>query len=125
MLKWEGGLQLPDIRLYNLAALLRHIKDWTWGTSYFSASRVEQELTQPWELTSLLHTRLKDIPPQIKGSMLLRDTIMAWKTIRKIDFQYTYRQKCRYGLYQLILRGDKIKCTRNGRGKGLIDYKIC
>lgn len=31
----KGGLNLPDIRAYNLAGLLRHSADWIKGTFFF------------------------------------------------------------------------------------------
>lgn len=57
----KGGLNLPDIRSYNLARLLRHSTDWIKGTSYYSNLDLEAALVSPWPLTTLLHKKLRDI----------------------------------------------------------------
>lgn len=81
--KMEGGVGFPDIRLYNLASLMRHALDWLQGTSKFSVLKIEQELAKPWNLNALLHTKYSKLPSILKHSILLRDTIAAWKAVRK------------------------------------------
>lgn len=73
--KMEGGVGFPDIRLYNLASLMRHALDWLQGTSKFSVLKIEQELAKPWNLNALLHTKYSKLPSILKHSILLRDTI--------------------------------------------------
>lgn len=79
----KGGLNLPDLRSYNLASLLRHGADWIKGTSHYSNIEVETALASPWSLTSLLHTKFSSLPKTIRNSLLLKDTIVAWKACRK------------------------------------------
>lgn len=58
---WNGGggmgINLPDIRLYNLASLLRHSIDWVKNTDVHSNLAMESSLVTPWSLAALLHTK--------------------------------------------------------------------
>lgn len=71
MARDEGGVNFPNLRCYNLC-LTHHVLDWLHRESYFSNWDLEMELAAPWPLTSLLLTRLVDIPTQIKRSVTLR-----------------------------------------------------
>lgn len=82
--KVEGGLNLPDIRGYNIACLLRHVLDWIKGTNQFSSCSLEADLASPWHLMALLHTKWAHLPKLVRSSVLLRDTIVTWKELRKI-----------------------------------------
>lgn len=80
----ERGINLPNLRGYNISCLFRHVLDWLHGENYFSNWDLETELAHPWPLVSLLHTRYSNLPTQIKHSITLRDTIAAWKEVRKV-----------------------------------------
>lgn len=79
----KGGINLPDIRCYNLASLLRHGADWIKNTNYYSNLALEKALVSPWSLPALLHTKYASLPRMVRGSLLLTDTLAAWKTCRK------------------------------------------
>lgn len=85
----KGGLNLPDIRAYNLAGLLRHSADWIKGTFFSSNLALESDLVSPWPLTGLLHTKLSSLPRIIRSSLLIKDTIAALKLCRK-SFQLSH-----------------------------------
>lgn len=84
MSKPEGGLNFPNIRGYNLACLLRHALDWYHGTNCFSNWALEASLAHPWSLLALLHTKVSSLPKDVKWSLTLRDTVIAWREVRKI-----------------------------------------
>lgn len=87
----ECGVTVPDVRGYNLACLSRHFIDWLHITSHFSSFQMEADLSFPWDITALLHTSpCENYPPNIKKSILLKDTIMLWKLVREkfnVSFQ--------------------------------------
>lgn len=78
------GIKFPDVRKYNLASIFRHIRDWLFGTSYYTNLELEQSAVAPWSLSGILHTPLGQLPPYIKKNVLLRDTIIAWRELRKL-----------------------------------------
>lgn len=84
-----GGLNVPDIRSYKLASLLRDCADWIKVTSYYSNMGVEAALAAPWPLANLLHTKFSCLPRSVRTSLLLKDTIAAWKICRK-SFKLPY-----------------------------------
>lgn len=79
----EGGISLPNIRTYNLSCLLRISLDWISQLSRCSNYSMEASMAQPYSLVALLHCRWKSIPPPIQHNLLLRDTAIAWREIRK------------------------------------------
>lgn len=80
----EGGLGLPNLRLYNLAALLRHAMDWITGDSTYSNTLMEQAGATPWKLESLLHTKISKLPDNIRLNLVYRDTILTWRETLKL-----------------------------------------
>lgn len=82
MSKEEGGINFPSLRGYNLACLMRHVLDWLHRTKCFSNWEIESNLAAPWPLASLIHTRYSNLPPHVKQSVTLRDTIITWKETR-------------------------------------------
>lgn len=48
-----------------------------------SNRKLESELAAPWPLMSLFHTGFSDLPQHLKRTITLRDTIVAWKEVRK------------------------------------------
>ncbi|KAG8595963.1 hypothetical protein GDO81_001689 [Engystomops pustulosus] len=76
--KWEGGINLPNIRGYNLACLFRHVVDWINGTAKYSNTNLERELVAPNDVVTLLHTSFSK-RPLIARQSLVRDTLVAWK----------------------------------------------
>lgn len=80
----EGGVNFPNIRGYNLACLFRHALDWVHEVNCYSNWDLESSLAAPWSLLSLLHTGVASLPTGIKGSLTLRDTIIAWREVRKL-----------------------------------------
>lgn len=81
--KEEGGINFPNLSGYNLSCLLRHVLDWLRQASCFSNWELESELAAPWPLISLIHTGFPELPTHVKHSVTLRDTIVAWKEVRK------------------------------------------
>lgn len=79
----EGGLNIPNLKCYNLACLLRHAMDWLTHKSNYSNGELEDGMVSPWTLANILHTPLKCLPPHVRTNMLFRDTIIAWRDIRK------------------------------------------
>lgn len=58
--------------------------DWIRGSGHFSNWNLETDLAAPWHPLALLHTKWSQLPRFIKSSVLLRDTIVTWKEIRKL-----------------------------------------
>lgn len=79
----EGGISLPNVRIYNLACLLRISLDWVAQTSRYSNFYLETAMVYPYSLVALLHCKWKSIPPPLQHNLLLRDTAIAWREIRK------------------------------------------
>lgn len=75
--KREGGINLPNLHLYNLTCLLRHSSYWITEQSRYSNTALEQEMALPWDLKALLHVPPKQLPPSLKNNILIRDTIVA------------------------------------------------
>lgn len=82
--KEEGGMNLPSIKLYNNACLLRHSCDWILGKLKYSNFHLEQASAQPQNLTALLHVPPTKLPETIKHHILFRDSINAWRDVRKV-----------------------------------------
>lgn len=79
----EGGISLPNVRTYNLACLLRISLDWVAQTSRYSNFPLETEMVHPYSLVALLHCKWKSIPLPLQHNLLLQDTAIAWREIRK------------------------------------------
>lgn len=80
--KKEGGINLPNLHLYNLTCLARHSSEWITGQNKYTNTTLEQEMTYPWDLKALLHVPPKLLPFNLKNNLLVRDTVVAWQTIR-------------------------------------------
>lgn len=81
--KSEGGASLPFIWLYHLSCLLHIGLDWIVQVSKFINFGMESAMAQPYELSSLLHSNLKLLPPNLQYSLLIQDTVITWRDIRK------------------------------------------
>lgn len=77
--KLKSGINPPDIRKYNLVSILKHSIDWVNGLDLYSNTDLEAALVAPWCLTALLYTKYSALPTKAESSLLLRDTIKAWK----------------------------------------------
>lgn len=120
LLTSKGGLNRPDIRSYDLDSLLRHSADWIKDMSPYSNLEVEAALASPCPLTSLLHTKFSSLPGAVCTSLLLKDTIAAWKTCRKalkLPFMLSKHMplRCRPDVPQ----GVENKLFREWREKGI------
>ncbi|PIO40484.1 hypothetical protein AB205_0190240 [Aquarana catesbeiana] len=82
--KSEGGAGLPNMRFYNLACLLRQGLDWLTGGSKYSNFTLEDAMAYPYDLSAILHSNPNTLPPHLKSSVLLRDTVIAWREVRKL-----------------------------------------
>lgn len=60
----ERGLNVPNIKLYNMACLLRHAIDWITGSSNYLNFDMEEAFASPWDFTALLHSPYLDNPPK-------------------------------------------------------------
>lgn len=79
----QGGLNLPQLRGYNIACLSRHWLDWMHGTQYYSNREMEESLTVGWSLVGLLHAKFSMLPTSVKTPTLLRDLLVMWKELQK------------------------------------------
>lgn len=75
--KGEGGLNLPNAKLYNITCILRHMADWIMQNSQYSNYQLKSAMAAPWSLEALLHTKLKNFPPALKNNAIIRDTVIA------------------------------------------------
>lgn len=82
--KREGRANLPKIRIYNLSCLLRGgvRLDWTRASGY-SNYDLKSLMVAPCGLSALLHCRIRSLPPLLKCNLLIRDTLLGWREIRK------------------------------------------
>lgn len=53
--KKEGGINLPNIHLYNITYLLRHSIDWISEQSRYTNIPLERDISYPWSVKALLH----------------------------------------------------------------------
>lgn len=79
----EGGINPPNVRLYNLACLLWIGLDWIAQSSHYSNYSLEPLMAHPYTLVALLHCKWKSIPVPFQHNLLLRDTAIAWREVRK------------------------------------------
>lgn len=70
--KLRRGINLPDIRRYNLASLVRHSIDRAKNTDMYSNVQLESALVYPRSLTTLLHTKFSPLPRPIHTSLIKR-----------------------------------------------------
>lgn len=64
--KGDVGTELPNVRVYNVAYIMRHALDWLAHSSRFSNWDLEQELVKPWTLPAVLHTMLRNLPDSLR-----------------------------------------------------------
>lgn len=76
--KSNGGINLPNIRTYNLAALARIIQDWLNNTSGFAITKIEQSFSPTCALLNLLHMAHDRLPRETKENPLLYTTWKGW-----------------------------------------------
>lgn len=79
----EAGTNLPNIRVYNLACLLTTGMYCILQSSRYSNHGLELNMVRPFNLAALLHSSLQKIPRHIKQNLLFRDTIVAWREVRR------------------------------------------
>lgn len=79
----EGGISLPNVRMYNLACLLRIGLDWISKASRYSNYPMVSVMAHPYSLVALLHCKWKTIHLDLQHNLLLRDTVIAWRETRK------------------------------------------
>lgn len=90
MPRGEGGLNIPNIKMYNIACLLRHALDWLTHSSRYSNWEVEHAWPPhgiQWlcSIFPLINVRTCCV---IMSS--LKDTITAWRDVRnKLHLPYT------------------------------------
>lgn len=81
----EGGTRLPNIRMYNPAALLYHALDWLMGELLYSNMDIKEAGAYPWKLEALLHAKISKLPIHIHSNIMYKDTVFAWReTLRLI-----------------------------------------
>lgn len=76
-------MQFPNINCYSLACLLRHACGQLSDSFRYSKMALEQAAAQPWSLTAFLHTDICKLPQQLKNSLIYRDTVIAWREVRR------------------------------------------
>lgn len=81
--KCEGGMNLPNAKLYNLSCMLRHTIDWMTVQSKFTNFDLETAMVQPWTLLAVLHWQPKALPVELKQNILIKDTITTWRQVRR------------------------------------------
>lgn len=90
----NGGINFPNIRNYNLAALARIIQDWLNGTSGFANTELERSFSPRCSLPNLLHLPHDRLTDDIKGNPLLYTTWKGWCKMRS-NWQTSHQ----YSLY--------------------------
>lgn len=65
--KTEGGMNLQNIQLYNLACLLKHSLDWITKQSTCTNVEQEQEMMALWDPEAILHTPMSKMPTELKN----------------------------------------------------------
>lgn len=91
--KAEGGMNLPNIRHYNTACLLRHVCDWISGSSQYSNYTLEQAWAEPWDLSALIHTPPSSStttdkePPAIQRHSICVEGYKKTPTLADLNFQ--------------------------------------
>uniref|UniRef100_A0A803JAB7 Reverse transcriptase domain-containing protein n=1 Tax=Xenopus tropicalis TaxID=8364 RepID=A0A803JAB7_XENTR len=80
--KTNGGINFPNLYNYNVAALLRHVGDWTYNTNTYSNLELEHTLMEATNLNFLLHLPPNELTTNQKNNPLFIHTYKAWHTIR-------------------------------------------
>lgn len=75
--KTKGGMNLPNIQLYNLSCLLRHPFDWITKKSTYTNVELEQEMIAPWNPEVIIHTAIRNLLQGLKTNILIRDTVLT------------------------------------------------
>lgn len=81
--KHEGGLGPPNIRVYNIACMLRYALDWIMGGSCFTNREIEHSPYSDWSLSAILNSDFYRPLPGMRQHALFRDTMVAWWTIHR------------------------------------------
>uniref|UniRef100_A0A8C5LTV4 Reverse transcriptase domain-containing protein n=1 Tax=Leptobrachium leishanense TaxID=445787 RepID=A0A8C5LTV4_9ANUR len=79
-----GGLNLPDIYSYNIAALYRIVADWISNSSRYTDCALDRAMCFPMSPLAVLHTPLAKIPPTQRFNPLLFAGREAWYRARKM-----------------------------------------
>lgn len=90
--KMNGGINFPNIRDYNLAALARIMQDWINETAEFSIPKIEQSFLPTCALPNLLHMAHDKLTSAVKDNPLLYSTWKGWyrlRTIWQVSHQYS------------------------------------
>lgn len=88
--KLHGGINFPDIRLYNLSTNLPVLQDWFMGTSIYSPTLLEGQLYPMISLPNLLHLPHSALSAEVKNNPLFMDSWRTWvQWRRKLNLSYT------------------------------------
>ncbi|OCT86926.1 hypothetical protein XELAEV_18020616mg [Xenopus laevis] len=78
----HGGLHLPDIKQYNIAALTRILIDWLHSTSIYRMWDIDSCFTHPLNLINTLHLHKQEISQELSSNPLIMSTWQVWHTLR-------------------------------------------
>lgn len=81
--KTHGGINFPDIKLYNLATNLCVLQDWISGSSKFSPLTLEAQIFPSTTLVNLLHSPYSGLPTGMKANPLFMAPWRTWQVTRK------------------------------------------
>uniref|UniRef100_A0A8C5RBP0 Reverse transcriptase domain-containing protein n=1 Tax=Leptobrachium leishanense TaxID=445787 RepID=A0A8C5RBP0_9ANUR len=73
-----GGLNLPDMYSYNIAALYRIVADWITDSSRYTDSALDRAMSFPLSPLAFLHSPLSMIPPTQRSNPLFFTGREAW-----------------------------------------------
>lgn len=66
--KSEGGANLPDIRMHNLACLLRYGFDWPQPSMYANYT-LESSPASPYHPSVILHSKIQSQPKALQNNI--------------------------------------------------------
>lgn len=81
--KRQGGANLPNIQTYNPSCLLRVGLDWLTQALRYSNFELQSQMADQCGLAALLHCKLHSLSSSLKYNLLLCDSLIAWREVRK------------------------------------------
>uniref|UniRef100_A0A8C5PFS8 Reverse transcriptase domain-containing protein n=1 Tax=Leptobrachium leishanense TaxID=445787 RepID=A0A8C5PFS8_9ANUR len=78
-----GGVNMPEMGSYNLAAQYCLVADWITGSSRFTDYNLDQAMASPFSVGALLHLSPAALPPTQRANPLLNVGRVAWCKDRK------------------------------------------
>uniref|UniRef100_A0A803KGD6 Reverse transcriptase zinc-binding domain-containing protein n=1 Tax=Xenopus tropicalis TaxID=8364 RepID=A0A803KGD6_XENTR len=81
--KHLGGLNLPNVKEYNEATLLRYVGDWLLNRDLYTTTALDQHLTGDHSINYLLHTPLIQLSHTARNNPLFIDTHKAWHSVKR------------------------------------------